>query len=750
MDLIERIEILPPEALRVVFSAPGRIRLNVPGLRRREDYAVDLENALRRLPGVRMASASTLTGNVVVQFDAQMQRPAAIAAAIRACPRRPVPTRAGRRSEIGPTGESVPGQVTRLVLSGLVLGVFGMRRLFRRQSGISQAGGVINLAAVTTIAAGYPIFREGFAGADGRRTLNVDTLISVATVVSVLLRESITGLLVVWLINLSNLLETLVLKRTRRAIEQMLAVTDPHAWILVDGVEVRVAVESLSEGDLVVVHTGERVPVDGEVVGGIAAVDQRSLTGESVPIHKCAEVDCDVYAGTVVVQGEVRVRAARVGADTRLARILHMVEDARETRAPIQKIADDFACGFVPISFALSLGIFLLTRDIRRSMTMLVIACPCAAGLATPTAVGAAIGNAARRGVLVKGGTFLEGMGQLDAMVFDKTGTLTEGRPRVTRVLPLASGWDVPTILAFAAAAEGGSSHPFARAICSHAYLLEAPRYHCESRHSLIGQGVLAEVEGHTVAVGSASVLASARVALPPETERQAQRWADAGETALFVAVDGHAVGLLAAADSLREGTARAVRDLRAIGVERILLVTGDREEVARAVAGQVGIEEFRAGVFPEEKIRIVEELRRAGHVVAMVGDGVNDAPALAAADIGIAMATAGSDVAIEAADIALGGDDPARIPEVVELSRETLHVIRQNFATAIGINVTGMVFASLGMLQPVAAGALHTRAWGGVVPPPGRLRLGGPGGGGSAGGRPAPRRKDSCRWGCK
>jgi manganese/zinc-transporting P-type ATPase C len=517
----------------------------------------------------------------------------------------------------------------------------------------------------------------------------------------------VVALTVLWLLNIGEYLQDLTLRRTRRAIADLLAGNQDTVWLrLDDDTEVQVAADTLSIGDVVVVHEQVAIPVDGEVIDGDAIVDQAAITGETLPIS--VEVGAHVHAGSVVVRGHVAVRASAVGAQTVIGRVIARVEEAQRDRAPIQTIGDNFSRRFVPASFLLSAITLVVTRDVRRAMTMLLVACPCAVGLATPTAISAAIGNGARRGILIKGGSHLERAGYVDAVVFDKTGTLTVGRPVVTNIVALHKDWRPEEVLAYAASSEIHSRHPLAQAVIrstEERRIVIPPHEECEV---LVGLGMRTRADGRTLLLGSPALLRSERVRVTKKASDWVTRLQGQAETPLLLAVDGTLVGLISLRDEARPEAAAIVKLLRARGIRRVVMLTGDHPETARAIAEELGITEWRAEVLPEDKLDVVQQLHADGHVVAMVGDGVNDAPALAAADIGIAMGMAGTDVAVETADVALAGDDLQRLLDVRTLGARAVTVIRQNYAMSIAVNALGLLIGAGGALSPVFAAVLH------------------------------------------
>jgi cation-transporting P-type ATPase C len=423
-----------------------------------------------------------------------------------------------------------------------------------------------------------------------------------------------------------------------------------------------------------------------------------------------------------VVRGQLVVRAAAVGSETVIGRIITRVEEAQHDRAPIQTVGENFSRRFVPASFILSALTLVVTGDARRAMTMLLIACPCAVGLSTPTAISAAIGNGARRGILIKGGSHLEQAGRVDAIVFDKTGTLTVGRPVVTNIVALHKDWEPEDVLAYAASSEIHSRHPLAEAVIrstEERRISIPPHEECEV---LVGLGMRTWADGRVLLLGSPSLLRSERVRVSKKATEWLNKLRKQAETPLLLAVDGKLVGLISLRDEVRPEAAEVLNKLRANGIRRIVMLTGDHPDTAEAVANELGIDEWHAEVLPDDKLEVVRTLQSEGYVVGMVGDGVNDAPALATADIGIAMGLAGSDVAVETADVALANDNLHRLLDVSDLGSRAVQVIRENYGMAIAVNAAGLLMGAGGALSPVLAAILHNASSVAVVTNSSRL----------------------------
>ncbi|MBJ7288769.1 cation-translocating P-type ATPase [Williamsia sp.] len=704
-------------AITPVSDAAGRLRLRVEWLRGSSIRAVAVEEAVIDVPGVRVVHAYPRTGSVVVWYRSEsLDRDAVIAAIDRSSTVSAdvLPVRPPYSAEISNT------DIVRMGVGALALGLLGIRRYGLRRAPI--LGPTSRLFATgVTVFTGYPFLRGAFRSLLGGRSAGTDALVSAATVASLLLRENVVALTVLWLLNIGEFLQDLTLRRTRRAISDLLRGNQDTAWVrLGDSTEIQVGIETLAVGNEVIVHDRVAVPIDGTVIDGEALVDQSAITGESLPVT--AGVGDIVYAGSVVMNGRLVLRADAVGDNTTIGRIITRVEQAQHDRAPIQTVGENFSRRFVPASFAVSAITLLLTRDVRRAMTMLLIACPCAVGLATPTAISAAIGNGARRGILIKGGSHLERAGRFDAVVFDKTGTLTQGRPIVTNVVSFHDDWQPEQVLAYAASSEIHSRHPLAEAVIrstEERHIAIPPHEECEV---LVGLGMRTRADGRTLLLGSPSLLSGEHVVVSADAEAWVDKLRSRAETPLLLAVDGELVGLISLRDEVRAEAAEVITELRAVGITRIVMLTGDHPATAAAVATELGIDEWRAEALPEDKLAAVRELHDAGHVVAVVGDGINDAPALAAADIGIAMGLGGTDVAVEAADIALAGDDLRRLVDVRELGARTVDLIGQNYGMSIAVNAIGLAVGAGGALSPVLAAVLHNASSVAVVANSSRL----------------------------
>lgn len=548
------------------------------------------------------------------------------------------------------------------------------------------------------LAGGYPVFRNVVRAAL-KRKITAHTLMTVGVVAAVAVGEWPVAAVVVLFMRIADRIEGFTTERARRAVRDLAAMAPRVARVERDGTEVEIPVDEVRVGDTVVVRPGGKIPVDGEVISGNATVDQAAITGESMPVE--AGPGTRVFAATIVRLGSLRMRATHVGPDTTFGRVVKMVEEAEARRADVQRTADRFATFYLPVVMTIAALTFTISRDPLATAAVLVVACSCTFAIATPIAVLASIGAAARCGLLIKGGKYLESLARADVVLIDKTGTLTLGRPQITDILPL-NGMTEHKVLALAASAEKYSEHPLAEAVRALArkrgISLEEP----EQFEAVPGLGVRARVNGDVVAVGNRRM-----VDLVSFPDGASQLEAE-GKTLLFVTYNGKPAGILAAADTVRSEVPEALTNLRAFGVPRIELLTGDNERTAAALGESLGVP-HRANLLPEDKIAIVKEYQAEGHTVVMIGDGVNDAPALAQADVGIAMGAAGTDVAMEAAHIALMRDDWRLVPEVFHIARRTMKVVKLNIGFTAAYNLTGLSLAALGFLPLILAAAAQS-----------------------------------------
>ncbi len=561
-------------------------------------------------------------------------------------------------------------------------------------------------AWIAIVLCGIPIVLEAIIGLVTAFDIKADVLVSIALVASVVIGETFAAGEVAFIMQLGALLEELTVARARAGIERLVHLTPRTARVLAGGEERVIPAEMVRVGDLLRVLPGETVPVDGVIRTGQTSINQAVMTGESMPVDKGP--GDPVSSGTVNQFGSFDMEAEKVGEDSSIQRMIRLVQSADAGKARIVGIADRWATWIVVIALSAAALTWLVTGQIIRAVTILVVFCPCALVLATPTAIMAAIGNATHHGFLVREGDALERLADVARVTFDKTGTLTQGILRVTAVESGLPQVDAQTLYGWIAAAEGRSEHPVGRAIAA-CYRESTGEMLKKAEHftMLPGRGVQAQVEGRQIAAGNEALLQDLGISLPEWMREKAQYHLERGCTVIDLAVDGQAAGIAALSDTPRPEAEKTVRALRLSGVEPVLL-TGDHERAALQVAEQMGIQEVRAGCLPEDKLAYIRSCEQAGKRVCMIGDGINDAPALKTAHVGIAMGGVGSDIAVDAADIVLINDEIRELPHLFRLSRRMMRTIRYNLTFSMGLNVVAIVLAMTGILNPVVGALVH------------------------------------------
>ncbi len=655
------------------------------------ECVLHVEGALSKVPGVRSARVSLAAEKAYVTLDAAHAGLTELHAAITGAgysvaseegAPRVDESEARARTIVRRTMTAVglvAGLVLFVIVAGEWLGLFEAVTHF--------VPWPIGVALI--LVGGWPVLRK-VALATWHRQITSHTLMTLGVIAALVVGEWPTAVVVVMFMRIGDAIEGYTTDHARQAVRSLEKLAPAAARVEREGIEVELPLAEVRAGEVVVVRPGERSPVDGEVLEGTASVDQSSMTGEAMPLE--AAPGSRIYASSLIRGGALRVRATHIGGESLFGRVIHMVEEAETHRARVQRLADRFATWYVPFVAAIALLTFLLRRDPLAAAAVLVVACSCSFALATPVALLASLGAAARKGVLIKGGRVLEALAAVDVVLIDKTGTLTLGRPQVTSIAP-AVGQTEDDLLRLAASAERYSEHPLAEAIRRAARERRLTPAAPARFSAQPGIGVTAQVDGREVRVTAAS---------------QGAAGGEAGGTRVQVARDGQVLGVLTFVDELRPDVAPALDALRALGLRHIEMLTGDSPAAAGPLAERLGLV-CRAGLLPGDKMRVVREHQAAGRHVLMIGDGVNDAPALAQAEVGIAMGVAGSDVALEAAPVALLRDDWSAVPEVVRMARRTLGVIRGNLAFTTAYNVLGLTLAALGILPPIFAAAAQS-----------------------------------------
>ena len=546
----------------------------------------------------------------------------------------------------------------------------------------------------------YSLVKVAITDLIKERKIGTEIFITVAVVISVLGKEYLAGAVVLMIILIAEYIASASGERARASIKELIGSVPKTAIVKRNGNEVTVQIMDLKIGDIVLVKAGEKIPVDGKVTNGAGSVNQASITGESMPQEKVT--GSDAFAGTIVETGALDIEMTKAGKDTVFSRIISLVEEAQSNQAPIEKFTDKVAAWLIPVVFIFVGAVYFYTRDVKLVIALLIFTSPAELGLATPLVTIAAIARAAREGILIKGGKYLEELAKVTTIVFDKTGTLTIGSPTVNRVEVIDKNYTETQLIQFAAVADRRSSHPLAKAVLTYADKLKLTYGEPENFKVVKGRGVSATVEGKSVLFGNMSYLKENKISLPPTSENLT-------DTAIYLSVENKLAGVIYISDAIRKGAKEMIAGLRISGIKEIVMLTGDNPETAKHVSEQVGITEYRSNLLPENKIKIIKELQGKDAKVAMVGDGINDAPALVQANIGIAMGAMGTEAAMEAADIVLMEDKLEKIARARAISKKAFRTIKENIFVGVGVvHITGIILVLLKVLGPVEAAAIH------------------------------------------
>lgn len=656
--------------------------------------AKKVQRALRKLPGVENVEVLLSAEKAVIDLDPKLV------------------TRDVLRATIEKVGFSVPqpqtpdyvkqgGELQKklFTLLGILFGVILLLVVIGEGLGLFEAiteRVPLWLGTLVVMAFGATIFIDVIKSAL-RMEVTSHTLMSVGAVAALVTGQWATAAIVVFFMRVGVFAERFTSEKARQLLKELTALAPVRARILREGEEIEVDIAQVAIGDIVLVRPGERVPVDGEVLEGQATLDQAAITGESMPVE--AEAGSKVFAATLAKLGHIKLRAEKVGRDTTFGRTVKLVEEAEANRGEVQRIADKFSGWYLPIVAGIALLTYVLSGNVMAVVAVLVVACSCSFALATPIAMMASIGAAAKRGLLIKGGKYVEAIKSADVVLMDKTGTLTTGKPTITDIVSL-DGATESTLLQLAATAERHSEHPLAEAVRIHARDKGLRAGDPERFEAIPGKGIRAVIDGRTVEIGNRRLVAIS------DDHADVARLEGEGKTLLLMSVDGRLSGILAAMDTVRSEVAYAIEEIRKLGITRIELLTGDNERTAAAIAGPLGVG-FQANLLPEDKIRVVREMQAQGHRVVMVGDGVNDAPALAQAEVGIAMG-GGTDVAMEAAHIVLMREDWTLVADCFRIARRTMGVVKMNIAFTALYNLAGLSLAAFGIIPPILAASLQ------------------------------------------
>lgn len=697
----------------VVHKIRGRVRIKSKALKYLGKLKNEVEKQLEQVRYIESAKISSVTGTVVIYFDdINVTDDNLIALIQNTLNVYLVEIYKNERAENSKNivierklqEESPEEIIKKMTAAGILLiynifkkapaaPVVGIKRLFNP-----------NTLAVLSLAA--PVISNGLGCLVKNKRPNADTLSSSAIISSLLLGKEKTALTIMIMEEFAELLTVCTMKKTRGAIKDMLSVGENYVWkVMENGSIQKVAIEEISKGDKIVVQTGEKISVDGVITKGEAYIDQSSITGEYMPVTK--KVGENVFAGTIIKNGNITIEAEKVGDERTVSRIIKLVEDANFNKAQIQNYADNFSAQLIPLNFLLAGIVYGTTRNIQKAMSMLVIDYSCGIRLSTAAAFSAAINTAAKNGILIKGSNYIEEISKADTIIFDKTGTITEGKPSVQTIKLLDKNIGENKMLAYAAAAEETSTHPLAVAILNEVKErgLEIPN-HTENK-VIVARGIETEVGDSIIRVGSKKFMEENGISTD-NSHDEVKVILGRGEILIYVAKDDKLIGLIGVTDPPRENIKRTINRLRGQGIDEIVLLTGDLEQQAQTIASRMSIDSYESELLPEDKARNILALQSRGSNVIMIGDGINDAPALSYANIGVALGSTRTDVAMEAADITITKDDPLLVPEVIGLSKKTVKTIKENFAMAIGINSFALVLGATGILPAIYSSVIH------------------------------------------
>ena len=698
----------------VVHRIRGRIRIKSRALKYLGIAKEKIEEQLKQVRYIQDAKISHITGTVVIYFDDVNATDDILISLLqntlnaylveiykneREANNKNVVIERKLQEE---TPEDI---IKRIGAAGIMLAY----NIFKKPNGNIETIGIkrlLNANSLGILSLAAPVITNGIGCLIKNKRPNADTLSTSAIISSLLLGKEKTALTIMIMEEFAELLTVYTMKKTRGAIKDMLSVGENYVWkAQEDGSLKKVPIEEIEKGDKIAVQTGEKISVDGEIVKGEAYIDQSSITGEYMPVIK--KVGEKVFAGTIIKNGNITIKAEKVGDERTVSRIIKLVEDANFNKADIQNYADTFSAQLIPLNFLLAMIVYGATKNIQKAMSMLVIDYSCGIRLSTAVAFSAAINTAAKNGILIKGSNYIEEISKADTIIFDKTGTITEGRPSVQSIKVLEQSVSEDELLIYAGAAEETSTHPLAAAITNevHGRGLEIPK-HIDDK-VVVSRGIETTVGDDLIRVGSRTFMEENNIS----TERyidELKAILARGEIVIYVSKNDSLLGVIGVTDPPRENIKRAINRLRGQGIDEIVLLTGDLEQQAQTIAARMSLDSYESELLPEDKAKNILALQSKGNKVIMIGDGINDAPALSYANIGVALGSTRTDVAMEAADITITKDDPLLVSEVIGLSKKTVKTIKENFAMAIGINSFALVLGATGILPVIYGSVIH------------------------------------------
>ena len=692
----------------IVHRIHGRIRIKSKSLKYLGIYKKEVEEQLKQVHYIQSVEISSITGTVVIYFDDFSLLEENLISLLQntlnvylvEIYKNEKKIKSDKYVIERKLQEESPKEIMQKILTSLILLVLPGPK---KRTGL---GYLFNYKILSTISLALPVIKNGLNSLVQNKRPNADTLSSTAIISSLLLGNEKTALTIMILERIAELLTVYTIKKTRGVIKDMLSVGESYVWKQIDnGVVKKVSIDEIVKGDSVLVQTGEKISVDGVIERGSAVIDQSSITGEYMPVTK--KTGEEVFAGTIIKSGSITVKAEKVGDERTVSRIIKLVEDASFNKADIQSYADTFSAQLIPLNFLLAGIVYFSTRNVQKALSMLVIDYSCGIRLSTATAFSAAINTAAKNGILIKGSNYLEELSKSDTVIFDKTGTITEGKPKIQTLQVLKKNMQTNELLAFAAAAEEMSSHPLAVAILNEVKNrgIQIPEH--KDTEIKVSRGIETLVNNDVIRVGSKKYMQENEIYTDNASD-VIKGILNRGEILICVAKNKDLIGVIGVSDPPRENIKKAMNRLRNHGIDDIVLLTGDLRQQAETIASRMSMDRYESELLPEDKARDILKFQSIGSKVIMIGDGINDAPALSYANVGIALGSSKTDVAMEAADVTITSDDPLLIPGVVGLAKKTMKIIKENFTMAIGINSFALVLGATGMIPAIYSSILH------------------------------------------
>jgi len=692
----------------IIHRIHGRIRIKSRSLKYLGMYKKEVEEQLKQVHYIQSVEISSITGTIVIYFDDFSLLEENLISLLQntlnvylvEIYKNEKKIKSDKYVIERKLQEESPKEIMQKILTSLILLVLPGPK---KRTGL---GYLFNYKILSTISLTFPVIKNGLQSLVQNKRPNADTLSSTAIISSLLLGNEKTALTIMILERIAELLTVYTIKKTRGVIKDMLSVGESYVWKQIDnGVVKKVSIDEIVKGDSVLVQTGEKISVDGVIERGSAVIDQSSITGEYMPVTK--KTGEEVFAGTIIKSGSITVKAEKVGDERTVSRIIKLVEDASFNKADIQSYADTFSAQLIPLNFLLAGIVYFSTRNVQKALSMLVIDYSCGIRLSTATAFSAAINTAAKNGILIKGSNYLEELSKSDTVIFDKTGTITEGKPKIQTLQVLEKNMKEDEFLAFAAAAEETSSHPLAVAILNEVKNrgIKIPEH--KDTEVKISRGIETFVNDDVIRVGSKKYMKENDIYTDNASD-VIKGILNRGEILICVAKNTNLIGVIGVSDPPRENIKKAMNRLRYHGIDDIVLLTGDLRQQAETIASRMSMDRYESELLPEDKAKDILKFQSIGSKVIMIGDGINDAPALSYADVGIALGSSKTDVAMEAADVTITSDDPLLIPGVVGLAKKTIKIIKENFTMAIGINSFALVLGATGMIPAIYSSILH------------------------------------------